>query len=775
MQHHQQTARDNAGGLRSTEIYDTKATTTPVLPVLHSMTRNQGALRASIDSTMADPPAQEPSARAYTTASLSEADLQLVAQLVEYLASNPFAYDSHIQLIKLLHQGFMSHVFPDSPSRPRGNPHTYDLLQDLRNAREAMNARFALGEELWLDWIRDQQLLANSLDDRIAVMESCQKAVDEESGSLELWLLRANWMLSLYKNANPHDSRILSLSNPPSEDPGWLEEDRAVAREVCSWQQMLDVWREGVQETKWRINDSHQLWDRYTELLLQDLSVAPVLEGIAAMQYHFMDRLTTPHSTWDQTFQHFSTFMSQYDNAAYEETMVQANQQSADAKTRFAAREAQEINLQQTKDSGNRDAEWAAYTAYVDWEFLQIRKKDIYSFDLVSTLYQRATLRFPTDTTLWEGFVIFLIDDITSRSRKGVSVLPVLDRATRHCPWSGMLWAQYLLVAERESRSFSDMEQIKHKATITGTLDAGGMEEVLKIHTAWCSFLRRRAFLPDSTDEDQDVAEVGIRSAIEDMENLGRKKYGREYQGDPGFRLERIYIKYLTQCRNWQGARDAWKNLIPRRGDNHDFWLRYYLWEMSTWGKLAYSEKEHDGAAPRKPSEATHVLRLALRRAKLDWPERLLEVFQGHCEDHEDAEELQSAVVLIWKTKRAVRKRREREAVEGHEATLAHAPQQPSMQQEVSMESNTSVQSAKRKRSIDESGTIESASKRNRQDGQGTDVQTESPSNPKAPSALKRDRENSSIVVKNLPADTPEVRIRQYFRDVSSDSNIPYF
>ena len=53
------------------------------------------------------------------------------------------------------------------------------------------------------------------------------------------------------------------------------------------------------------------------------------------------------------------------------------------------------------------------------------------------------------------------------------------------------------------------------------------MEEILKVHTAWCSFLRRRAFMPDSTDEDQDVAEVGIRSAIEDMETLGHAKYGK--------------------------------------------------------------------------------------------------------------------------------------------------------------------------------------------------------------------------------------------------------
>lgn len=729
------------------------------------------ALRGSIDLTMADPPPQLSSPRTYSTSSLSEADLQKVAQLIEYLATNPLAFETHVQLIKLLHQGLESHVFSNSSSRSRANPHSYDLLQDLQSARETMSARFALGEELWISWIQDQQLLADSLEDKIAVIEACQKAVDEESGSIELWLLYANWMLSLYKNANPQDRRILNLTDPPAEDPNWSEEDRIVAREVCSWQQMLDVWRQGVQETKWRISDSHQVWDRYTELLLQDLAMTPVREGVEAMKFHFTDRLATPHANWDQTLQSFSTFMSRYDNAVYEETMVGATQQGAEAKARYALRESHEIELERSRGSGDTDAEWTAYTNYIDWEFSQSRKKGAFSFDLINALYQRATLRFPTDASLWEGFVMFLNDETKSCARRGLSPLPVLDHATRHCPWAGTLWAQYLLAAEREDRPFSNMEQIKHKATSSGTLDAGGMEEVLKVHTAWCGFLRRRAFMPDSTDEDQDVAEVGIRSAIEDMNTLGRSKYGEEYQGDPNFRLERIYIKYLTQCRNWQGARETWRSLIPKRGDSQEFWLRFYLWEMSTWGKLAYNENEHTGAGSVKPSEATKVLREALRRPKLDWPERLLEVFQFHCEDHEDAEELQSAVVLIWKTKRFLRKRREREAVQAYEAAQAQTEHQPSMQQEVSMESTATHQSTKRKRDDEENDFVEGGTKRVRPEDQDAEVQAHS----LAPSsAFKRDRENATVVIKNLPAEASETRIRQYFRDVSSSHLSPY-
>lgn len=765
MQHHQQAARESAGGLRSTEIYENQ-TPAAVLPTLHPSARAHGSLRGSIDHAMVDSPAHATPPRKYLTTSMSNADLQTVTELVEYLATNPFAFGSHIQLIKLLHQGLMSHVSSDASSKHKSDPHSYDLLQDLTNAREAMSLRFALGEELWLDWLQDQQLLANTLDDKITVMESCQKAVDEESGSTRLWLLYANWMLSLYKNANPQDPRLTNITDPPIEEPGWSDEDRMVASEVCTWQQMLDVWRQGVRDTMWRMDESSLLWDRYTDLLLQDLAITPSREGVSRMRAHFMERLQVPHSSWDQTFQKFSNFVSNFDNHSYEETMVQTSQLASGAKALYDLREMHEIDLQRAATSNDKDAEWAAYSDYIDWEFSQSRKKGAFSFDLVNVLYQRATLRFPTDTSLWEGFATFLNDEIVNHSRKGISALPVLERATRHCPWAGALWSLYLLIAERERRSFPEMEQIKHKATSTGTLDAGGMEEILKVHTAWVGFLRRRAFTPESTDEDQDVAEVGIRSAVEDMETLGRAKYGKEYQGDPNFRLERIYIKYLTQSRNWQGARDVWKSLILKQGDNHDFWLRYYLWEMSTWGKLSFSEQEQNGIGPLKPTEATKVLRQALKRPKLDWPEKVLEVFRYHCEDHEDAEELQSATVLIWKTKRMVNRRREKEAAERYKAVQLHTEQQPSIQQEASMESATTQQSIKRKRGDEADDVNSGVTKKNRKESEDVEMDMNAQGT-SPPSTLKRDRENATVVVKNLPAEASDTRVRQYFRDVS--------
>ena len=770
MQHHQQTARVNSGGLRSAEIYESQPSQAAVLPNVHSASRPQGVGRSSLDLTMADVPTHTPSPRTYSTTALSEAELRTVAELVSYLATHPFAYESHVQLLKLLHHGLLSHIGSASSPKFQRSARTYDLLPDLLNAREAMNVRFALGEDFWVEWIEDQKLLADTLDDGITVMEACKKAVEEEAGSSKLWLLYGEWMLSMYTVAHSHDQRISSITEPPNEVQQWSEEDKLVAREICSWQQMLDVWHQGVQDTRWRINDSYLLWDRYTELLMHDLATSPSESAIAGMRSHFMNRLQTPHATWDETFQSFSNFVSRYDNAAYEDRMIAANHQSAGAKAIYSSREVYETQLQRATESQDKDTEWATFAEYTDWEFNQSRKSNHFSFQLVNALYQRATLRFPTDTDLWEGFVMFLYDEIVRYPQRSLTALPVLERATRHCPWSGTLWSQYLVAAERSNLPFTDIGRLKHRATSTGLLDAGGMQEVLNVHTAWCGFLRRRAFHLDATDEDLDVAEVGIRSAIEDMETLGQAKHGKGYSGDPEYRLERIYIKYLTQSRNLEGARNYWKSLIPRHGDSHEFWIRYYLWEMNVWGMLAYGDNSSNGVGSQvKPSEATNVLRTAIARPKLDWPEKILDVYRYHCEDHEDAEELQSSVVQIWKRKKIVKKRREKEAIEAYGAAqVQHTQQlQQAQEEEASLNAQSNLNVGKRKRDADLDPLEASSSKKSRQHGSGNmAMQVDEQALP-ASSSLKRDRENATIIVKNLPAETTETRVRQYFRDVS--------
>ncbi|KAL8783106.1 MAG: hypothetical protein Q9213_004863 [Squamulea squamosa] len=765
MQHHQQATRANAASLRSTEIYNHEGSpNTAVLQSLH-VVHGHSPGRAALGHTMADTPSHLATSQLFTTNnSLSDAESQDAANLVDHLTHNQFDYEAHVKLISLLHRAYQSQIQGSSlQTDSRG----YGLLRDLRAAREAMDAQFSVGEDLWIDRIEDEELLAMTLplDECVAVMNLYERAVQEEAVSTKLWLRFAKWMTSLYVAAT-QDALAREAVDSLHEIQSWSDEDKLVAGEVYSWRVTLNVWARGAQATKWRIDESHLLWDPYTALLLQDLEKSPSTEGVAEMKNHFLDRLQTAHATWDHTFQMFSTFISRYENHSYEKIMATVNQQCAASKAAYGVREIFELGLRRAHESGDKATQFNIFSEYLEWETSQSRRKHAFVFELLDTLYQRALLSFPANTELWEAYFMFLTKEIVTYSRQDVNLLSVLDRSTRHCPGSGFLWSQYLLTAERQGIAFPEIGHIKHKATSTGLLEAGGLEEVLQVYVAWCSILRRRAFQDESTDEEVDVAEVGIRSAIEDMQRLGESKYGKEYQGDPNYRLERIYIKYLTQGRNFDTAKKSWKGLISKQGDKHEFWLRYYLWEMSVWGKISYSETARSSPSSPRPSEATKVLRMALKRPNLDWPERLIQVLQYHCEDHEDATELQSASLQIWETKKLVQKRREKEAVEAYEA--AQAAQAQAMQHVQSLNPETSTDSAvsfttnKRKR---ENGTgetqEETASKKTR--GNEATMTEEVPSS--VPSNLKRDRENATIFVMNLPRATTDNRIRQYFRD----------
>lgn len=738
MQHHQP-QRSNAPILRNTESYESQLSPSTMYPHVNPHAQNTPTPRSSFDIAMSEGP-KESARRNYTDTSLVPDAQPVATGLFAQIQENPHSYDAHVQFIRLLHAGFINHVYPPDNPEVHGDPRKYDLLKDMRVAREEMDKLFAMGEDLWAEWIQDESMLAQSVDERIAVMELCQRSVEEEYGSTKLWNIYGEWVLYLY--------------NAALGDAGqgqWTEEDRLVGREVFTWQSVLDVWQRGAEPTRWRINDSHVVWDQLLDLRMQELARSPSQEKINQVRELFEPRLQTPHATWDETFQKFSGFVSTYYNADYEEMMSDTVARASETKDKYSARADFEHSLRDAEQNGDKTAEWAIYSQYIDWEVSRNRRRRMFSFDLVNAVYQRASLRFPTDVTIWENYVMFLIGE-SMHGHASTTTISTLDRATRHCPWSGALWAQYLFSSEREGESFAKIAGIKHKATSTGLLDAGGMEDVLKVHTTWCGYLRRRAFQSESTDEDIDVAEVGIRSAIESVQKLGEKKYGRSYQGDPYFRLERIYIRYLSESGSWDSARETFKGLVGRCGNSYEFWLTYYQWELISWSKFVQGEGTADAARRTpNPSYATAVLKQAIKRTDLDWPEKIVQAYITHCEDYEDSDELQLAVLETGKAMKAVSARREKEALE---AAAQHPPP-----------GGPVVQPEKRKREeevdeVDMNGLPSTKKARAEEPGP----------HPEEAVGPRRDRENATVVVRNLPHHTTEHAVRQFFRHVSDAS-----
>lgn len=752
MQNHQPT-KSAAPSLRSKDSYESQLSPSTIYPVAQPTSATSNP-RTSFDIAMAETP--KPATRTdFSGTSLSPELQQDANRLAISLQEHPHAYESHAELVKLLHRAFVDHVYPPSSPDAHGDPHSFDLLQDLRAVRDNMDKIFAIGEDLWAEWIQDESMLAKTVEEKISVMEKCSKAVTEEYGSVKLWVVFGEWILHthrLFHEFSEADSAHLS------------EDEKLVGRDIFSWKVVLDTWQNGAEDTMWRLNDSHLVWNRYVELLMQDLQQNLSEDLITQIKSLFDARLQTPHADWDGTFQLFSTFVSTYMSDAYEEIMVATNRKATDAKSKWNAREMMEVAVQNAQEAGDSIAEYAAFASYVLWERTPAKRKQP-SFELINALYQRTALRFPLDPLLWEDHILFLIEE-GHANRTSQTALPTLDRATRHCPWSGSLWAQYLLSSEREGQSFSQTEDIKHKATNTGLLDVGGMEEVIKVHTAWCTYLRRRAFQADSTDEDLDVAEMGIRSSIENVQELATKKFGEGSNPDPMFRLERIYIRFLSESGSWDTARETFRGLIPNQGDSWEFWIRFYIWEMSCWAKFIQRENTEDGDISRKtpvPHYATAVLRQAVQRERLDWPEKIMSAYITHCEDYEDVEELQMAIIEVRKMEKVIAQRRQTQAINAAKQAGAQPPL-PSQQTEEAMPDIgevTAVHTGKRKRDDEDEPNAEAIKK-----SKGEDVKREnSEAAARTQKQLKRDRENATILVQNLSDQVTEMKLRQYFRD----------
>ncbi|KAK2797428.1 Splicing factor [Onygenales sp. PD_10] len=731
MQHHQP-PRPNTTTTTTTTRRNPESQMSPsvLYPTVQPIQHNYATPRPAFE--MADG-LKDAHRRDFKNSSLAPEMQQLATELYTDIQRNRHAYESRVKFIRLLHQGFVNHVYPPSSPDSRGDPHTYDVFPDLRAAREDLDSLLAIGEDLWAEWIQDESVLARTVEERCEVMNLCRRSVDEEYGSTKLWIIFGEWMLYLYNSAS---------------GDGMSEEDKLVAREAFTWQSVLDTWREAAEATNWRINDSHLVWDRFLDLMVQDVGNQPSQQKLAHVNDLFVNRLQVPHMNWDNTFQMYSNFISRYYNHKYEEVMVEMTKQAAEAKALWNAREVRETEIRRAVETGDSATEWNLFVAYIQSEQAQPRRKDHFTFfNLISALYQRAVLRFPTDVSFWEEYVMFLVEESMERGPR-ISSIPALERATRHCPWSGSLWSQHILSAERDGRSFTQIADIKHKATRTGLLDTGGIDEVIKVHTTWCSYLRRRAFQPDSTDEDLDVAEVGIRSAIESIQEIGEKD-DKAVPNDPLFRLERIYIRYLSESGSWDSARETFKGLVDRHGHSYEFWMMYYTWELLAWSK--FTQSDGSASAARKtpnPCLATAVLKRGLQRPDLDWPEKIMSTYITHCEHYEDADEYQIALVEIRKMMKVVAKRREEEALQAAQQQQP-VPAEPILHAPPEVDHERSPHGGKRKREeVDVNGSI-----------------SKKPKGEEPGPVLKRDRENSTVVVKNLPPEVSVTRIRQFFRD----------
>lgn len=622
-----------------------------------------------------------------------------------------------------------------------------------------------VGEDNWLAYVEEESRHARDLEARVKIVELFKSAVNAEPGSLKVWLAYCEYFWSLFIDSQTGEA-------------GWPEEEQMLGRELFSFDSALSLWSEGYEAVKYRLSDSHEFWNRWVSIELDQLARTRTPVGVRRISHLFRDRLQVPHAAWDNTSQMFSSFLSTYNNAVYETEFKEVTKIAQEAKTAYELREPHELKLNRAVKSGDEEAQKTIMREYMDWEMVQVKhtKNPVFAVCICLGLYSRAlTGIFSFDDDIWSNLAVYLSSRHNDAKKSRVqyplpNTLDVLQRATTHCPWSGQLWARYILTAEEAGLIFQDVEAIKHAATNTKALEKNGMAGILDMYAAWCGYLKRTAMNPNAPEDAADVAEVGLLAALEDVHLWGERLYKDAYRGDPNYRLERILIQFLTEVKGEVDvARSHWVRMSEKAvlADSYDFWLSYYLWEM-----MIYASKPK-GRSPtpvtpgsktmRVPQLATSVLHRAISRRSVDWPERLMDVYLQHCNDYEQPETLHIALDTVYKARRGVAKRREREnaQVAAAYAAQVQATQQPaadSASQDVSMQDSPS--GSKRKREVTPDDAIQGIAKR------AKNAEVNGVSNTAASEQhLKRDRENTSAMVTNLPSDVTATALKKYFRE----------
>ncbi|KAG6038084.1 hypothetical protein E4U41_004571 [Claviceps citrina] len=626
------------------------------------------------------------------------------------------------------------------------------------------------GESSWVAYLEESTRNVSDLEHRVNVIELYQRAVSAEPASLRLWLSYCNFFQSLWENSN-------------SDEDGWSEEEKMMGQELFSLDATLELWQQGYEAIRYRLTDSHELWNRWISLEMYRFRKTQTSELLDRVTRLYRERLATPHLTWDETSQSFSSFLSEYMENVWEETMQQITISGQQSKRAVEKREPFELKLMQAERNGDIETQRSLLREYIDWEVREVKKRkqddNKLSIRLCSALFDRAlTGLFATDEDAWQEYIVFLSSSSDSKFFL-TQGLDACRRAVQHCPASGHIWTQYILCAEEAGLSFDKVEAIKDAATVDDKLCNSGMESMIEVYSAWCSYLRRT-----TVKEDDGIAlsavEGGIKASMASVMQAGKRLYGKSFLGDPKYRLERIYIQFLTETKSApEEARSVWKKLERNAiyADSYDFWLNRYTWEM-----LVFMSEHFPGVGHQSPSKATATLLSAATRKSIDWPERILEIYSLHCSLYETPEVVRQANDLVHQTRKAVTRRRQWEEqaqaaqyaalyeAQAQTQTQAQAEPQPPEQPGAEMASSPSGSKRKRESSVDavQQNDEQSASKRQRNGHEAVDGTA-------AIEPPKRDRENSTILVTNLPFGATQTETRKYFRPYGHINNITAF
>lgn len=564
------------------------------------------------------------------------------------------------------------------------------MAEELQNIRTTMSSVLLLSEDQWIEWIEDSFL------PKELVPVIYAEAV-KDLPTVSLWTKYANYLVNKYS----------------------AEEDET---SVFSYNKILSVLSIGADTTKYRIPDSHIVWNIYRDFVSINLeSDSKKAETVAKLKQMYLDRLAVPHLTISDTFSDYSTFITAYDNDHYEQELVRASKIYAGSLKTLQARDQWESALASNNSLEN-------YAGYIQWE--ASRPKKLQDPNLVIGLYERVLGDFPREfAEIWDDYVAFLCFTVANPQ----NTLQVLNRATKACPESGELWAHKLRILEVSNASDGDIFNVKDTVDTIISFKQPQNYKNWKLFTmAWLFFLMKQY----RQTQDEEVMVQFITDA--DAAFLRAVEQGRD---DVYFEMEKFLIEQWTILIDLDQARTIWNRVSKYHGKTAEFWVKWVVWE-------------------RLNGDYTSVVGVfvkALTRNNLDWPERIFHEYVEYERSYGSFYSIQHCIAQCRAKLKYYQEQRSQQ----------YAKEQESQDQQMT-EAPVEEASSSSKRARDEpSNVLDSSdrpSKTQKKDAFKTKLQDAADSS--------RDREHNTVIVSNLDQGIKLEDLRRFFADCGEIKDI---
>lgn len=663
------------------------------------------------------------------------AALDALADMLTRLSTNPYNVDLHVQHIRLAK--------------------SMEDKDQLLVALEMAANYVATPDDIWLLLI-DAKTAASDINTPEGALEVLGVYSKAESDYMSLSILQKHleFLADRHEYFSGLEVEPDSLGELFSVD--WTREAMSI------------VVSEGASD----ISQGHVLWDQYYNWELEILEKASTDEkslSVNVIENILLARLQQPHANHQDTYQSYSSFTTAYKPASeYESLLISASKLRSRAVKAYEKREASEMGLAAAGYSLD------AYATYIAAE----RRRRDPDYFILCGLYERGLAEASrrqfagelgaerTMQMFWVGYIDFV-------KSQGQSV-ELWRRATRSAPGSGEVWARYIRFLEQESEGTEDemraaknedIEAAYTRALSTTLFTRGGKSDPEVDADQIVPLVLARAGAEKRAVETGRADENGLATLIKVTEDGITMVRQASSSGDPRFRLEKFLSEfYLSLADIPDAAVQLWASTAAHYRSSWAAWVAYTDVLIRT---------DHHNLARKTFQD--------MSTKNLDYPEALWDAWHNFEHAHGSLSSLEEAINKISQARAQLEARRAREAEKAYAAAAAqYAEQQAALVPAVPVPATAvtqgSVSVVSEAMDVDFSAPADTKGKRKAEEeppvtetSGGKKPRLETP-----PVPLKRDRENCTVFVADLPSEATEADLKVLFKDCGDIREIKF-